>query len=167
MNEGAYNVSVSNSIDTASKTFSVIVKGIVLCMILSNLNDIFPGSIDKARIVNQLPSLNAVINETDELALRCIATGKPAPNITWTKHTPDVFAPPDPEPPSITLPSGYSITTTDPVQDNNGVYRVISTLLVASVMYTDRGTYMCTGYNDLLYDNSSALFSVSIQSRFH
>ena len=123
--------------------------------------------IDFVRI--QSPPTSEVVNETDSLTLHCIATGLPVPMIIWTKEPPPL----DPDNPSSpVLPPGYSVSTSEPLQGDNGVYQVSSVLSVPSVRYSDRGTYTCTASNtgpfdQSLFSNESVSHEVTVQSRFN
>ena len=109
--------------------------------------------LDHAKITT--PSVSYVLNETDQLILHCTATGIPAPDITWTKEQQSF--------PSNTIPS----INADPVKDSNGVYTVESILSLSSVVYADRGTYVCSavGYGGV-NNQPTISFFVDVQSKY-
>ena len=130
---------------------------------------LFSSHSDIVRIDSQSSSISHhVLNETDQLVLHCTATGLPPPSITWSKNVSHLNLQPTPSP---HLPSSTIINTSPPIQDSNGVYTVTSTLILSLVMYSDRGTYICTALNSrasngtLFSSNDTALFTIIIQSK--
>ena len=73
--------------------------------------------------------------------------------ISWTK-----------EQQSFVIPS----INTDPVKDSNGVYTVESILELSSVVYADKGTYICSAMNALIdgspFSSAAVRLNVSVQS---
>ena len=134
---------------TCITVFAVALVGIDVFTCFINLKSFLP--LDHARITTPSVSYD-VLNETDQLILHCIATGIPAPVISWTK-----------EQQSFVIPSN----NTDPVKDSNGVYTVESILELSSVVYADRGTYICSAVGFGGVDNQTTIsYFVEVQSKF-
>ena len=102
-----------------------------------------------------IPEETYVVNETNPAILTCVATGIPAPNISWfvapsfrLNGGGDMMVPID---------SGidYNITSTTRVLSSQNI-EVTSTLTVHNTAVTDTGVYTCEAMNSLGRVNDTA-----------
>ena len=102
-----------------------------------------------------IPEETYVVNETNPAILTCVATGIPAPNISWFVA------------PSFMLDGGggmmvpidsgidYNISSTTRVLSSQNI-EVTSTLTVHNTAVTDTGVYTCEAMNSLGRVNDTA-----------
>lgn len=94
-----------------------------------------------------------VTNETIAVVFQCIATGIPAPSISWFRVMDGIG----------TDNYNDNVTASDTEQLPSGIFQVVQQVTFSTTEDVDSGEYLCTATNVL--GNDSAMFFLLVQSR--
>ncbi len=101
--------------------------------------------------------LNYTVNMGDSVTFQCVATGIPAPSITWFRNGTELMnTPVDSNPPDVTL-----------VSDEMGemTYQSTRTLTLCMTEDDDSGGYECRASNDATPGEDMMPFELIVQSK--
>ena len=104
--------------------------------------------------------MNYTVNMTETAIFECVATGVPAPSITWFRNGTELSNRTDPR---VTL---YDPLTPVSVLDNEGemVLQVTRTLSLSMSEDEDSGSYECRASNDATPGEDRGSFVLVVQS---
>ena len=83
------------------------------------------------------------VNETDTVLLTCVVQGFPAPTVAWYLGTLS-------ESDRLFSDGRIEIATSDPVDDSDGFFVVMSNLTIPNSNRRDTGVYICGANNTVL-----------------
>ena len=102
--------------------------------------------------------MNYTVNLTDTATFQCVATGIPAPSITWFRNGTEL----DSSDPRVTFNDPSGELTTD--GQGEMIFEVTRTLTLGMSEDEDSGSYECRASNDAGEDWES--FELVVQSKF-
>ena len=105
--------------------------------------------------------MNYTVNLTDTATFQCVATGIPAPSITWFRNGTELNSTTDPR---VTLnnPSD-AVTVADGAGEN--ILQVTRTLSLSMSVDEDSGSYECRASNDATPGEDRESFELVVQSK--
>ena len=104
--------------------------------------------------------MNYTVNETEMVTFRCVATGIPAPSITWLRNGTEL----NDTDPRITFNDASPMMLTD--DEREVVYMVARTLTLQMTEDGDSGSYECFVSNNATPGEDSSSFELVVQSEF-
>ena len=107
--------------------------------------------------------MNYTVNLTETATFQCVATGIPAPTITWFRNGTELSSTTDPR---VTLNNPSDpVTVPDGAGDN--ILHVTRTLSLSMSEDGDSGSYECRASNDATPGGVRESFELVVQSKSH
>ena len=109
--------------------------------------------------------VNYTVNLGNTATFQCVATGIPAPSITWFRGGVELNAS-DPRVTFNTPSNPIMVNSTSIADSEEMVYQVTRTLTLSMSRDEDSGTYQCRATNAAMPDNDTMDFELIVQSEF-